>query len=266
MRRDDIVTKLGPWLAKQQRHAWKPIVRGGEGPAAGSKFGGTPWTEPNAPWPACGCCKKPLPLFLQICLDELPAELGHRYGSGLLQLFYCTRDDCQGMGGWDPFEDNLSRVRVISPSGAGLSTPLLPPHELMPAKQIIGWTAFADLPAPPEHDELGLNYTYDFDAGTLRIECPEIGFAVTNPMNDCPAEKIAVSEHGDKLAGWPAWVQGVEYPTCPRCGNRMIHVFQVDSEDNIPFMFGDVGRGHITQCPEHKEVVAFGGHAVEGNP
>ena len=77
-------------------------------------------------------------------------------------------------------------------------------------------------------------------------------------MNDCPAEEIASSEPGDKLAGWPAWVQGVEYPNCPRCGRRMAHVFQVDSEDHVPFMFGDAGCGHITQCPEHKEVVAFG--------
>jgi hypothetical protein len=38
----------------------------------------------------------------------------------------------------------------------------------------------------------------------------------------------------------------------------MVHVFQVDSEDNVPFMFGGSGCGYITQCPEHKEVVAFG--------
>ena len=35
-------------------------------------------------------------------------------------------------------------------------------------------------------------------------------------------------------------------------------IFQLDSEDHVPFMFGDVGTGHITQCPEHLEVVAFG--------
>jgi hypothetical protein len=34
-------------------------------------------------------------------------------------------------------------------------------------------------------------------------------------------------------------------------------VFQ-HTGDSIPFMFGDMGIGHITQCPEHKEVVAFG--------
>lgn len=81
---------------------------------------------------------------------------------------------------------------------------------------------------------------------------------MTNPMNACPAEEIATATPVDKLGGWPAWVQGVEYPSCPRCGKRMVLVFQVDSEDNVPFMFGDIGCGHVTQCPKHKEVVAFG--------
>jgi hypothetical protein len=127
----------------------------------------------------------------------------------------------------------------------------------LPAKQITDWTRCDDLPTPCEHDELGLIYSYDFEAGTLRLECPEVDLDVINPMSTCSAEDIAVSVTGDKLAGWPAWVQNVEYLECPRCGRRMIHVFQVDSEDNVPFMFGDSGCGHITQCPEHKEIVAF---------
>ncbi|BAY43233.1 hypothetical protein SAMD00079811_08120 [Scytonema sp. HK-05] len=31
-----------------------------------------------------------------------------------------------------------------------------------------------------------------------------------------------------------------------------------DSQNNLPFMFGDVGCGHITQCKTHKTQVAFG--------
>jgi uncharacterized protein YwqG len=62
---------------------------------------------------------------------------------------------------------------------------------------------------------------------------------------------------GDKLAGWPLWIQGVEYPSCPICQAEMSLVFQIDSEDNVPYMFGDVGCGHITQCREHKEQLAF---------
>ena len=223
-----------------------------------SKFSGTPWIGPNAPWPECGNCKQPLQLFLQLDLGDLPDELGQRFGTGLLQLFYCTRDDCQGNGGWEPFADDLSRVRVVQPNRPSLMTSMPQQNGSLTTKQIVGWTRFSDLPTPCEHDEIGLKYTYDFKAGTLQLECPELDFDLTNPMNDCPAEEIAISKPGDKLAGWPAWVQGVEYPHCPRCARRMVHVFQLDSEDNIPFMFGDVGCGHITQCPEHKEIVAFG--------
>ena len=258
MTADEIARQLDPWMARHRRPAWKPVVELGDGPATASKFCGTPWVGPDARWPDCGHCQKPLQLFLQLDLGDLPEELGRQFGEGLLQLFYCTRDECQGYGGWEPFADDLSRVRVVRPGGTGLETPVPEQESRFPPKRIVGWQRFQDLPTPCEHDELGLKYTYDFDAGTLRLECPELGLDLTNPMNDCPAEEIAISQPGDKLAGWPAWVQDVEYPNCPRCGRRMAHLFQVDPEDNVPFMFGDCGCGHITQCPEHREVVAFG--------
>jgi hypothetical protein len=50
---------------------------------------------------------------VQLDLTALPPELGQQFGPGLLQLFYCTRDDCDGLGGWEPFADDLSRVRVV---------------------------------------------------------------------------------------------------------------------------------------------------------
>jgi uncharacterized protein YwqG len=70
-------------------------------------------------------------------------------------------------------------------------------------------------------------------------------------------EAISIAKNGDKLGGWPYWIQGAEYPDCPECGARMEVVFQLDSNNNLPFMFGDVGCGHITQCPRHKDVVTF---------
>jgi uncharacterized protein YwqG len=258
MKCGEIVEMLEPWLARQRRPAWKPIVQEGDGPSTVSKFCGTPWIAADAPWPECEHCKMPLPLFLQLDLEDLPKELGKRFGTGLLQLFYCTRDDCQGYGGWEPFADDLSRVRIVQPSLSSQVTFAPRQDGYFPAKRIVGWTRFTDLPMPCEHDELGLTYTYDLDAGTLRLECAEVDLDLANPMDDCSAEEIATSELGDKLVGWPAWVQNVEYPHCPRCGRRMVHVFQVDSEDNIPFMFGDVGCGHITQCTEHKDILAFG--------
>jgi hypothetical protein len=197
--------------------------------------------------------RRPLPLFLQLDLADLPAELGQPFGAGLLQLFYCTRDDCQGYGGWEPFADDLSRVRVVHPTGTCTVTAAGP----FPGKRIVGWSRFIDLPDLEEHPSLGLRHVYDYRAGTVRLECPELGLALDGAIADDLPERVA-SSGGDKLAGWPYWVQGVEYPCCPRCGQRMVLVFQLDSNCNLPFMFGDVGCGHITQCPEHKEVVAFG--------
>jgi uncharacterized protein YwqG len=258
MSTDDIIEKLEPWLARHRRLAWKPVVKDGDGPASSSKFCGTPWIGPDAPWPHCGHCNNPLPLFLQLDLDELPKELGGRFGTGLLQLFYCTLDKCQGCGGWEPFADDLSRVRIVRPTDSASKGFVVEDAAGFPAKRIVGWSPLIDLPKPSEHEELGLKYTYDFDAGTVRLACPELGLLFDSIKDHMLAENIANSQLGDKLAGWPAWIQGVEYPKCPQCGRRMVHVFQVDSEDNIPFMFGDAGCGHITQCPVHKEVVAFG--------
>jgi uncharacterized protein YwqG len=257
MGQEEIIRKLEPWRAKNRRPAWKPVVELREGPLTASKFCGSPWVGPGATWPICRCCAAPRTLFLQLDLAKLPEELGRRFGTGLLQLFYCTRDNCQGNGGWEAFGDDLSCVRVIQANGPALPASSAK-DEGFPAKQIVGWTRFDDLPSPGEHEVLGLSYDYDFGAKTLGLQCPELHFADTYPMDDCPAEIIANSQPGDKLSGWPFWIQGVEYPICPRCGRRMVLVFQVDSEENVPFMFGDGGCGHITQCPEHKEVVAFG--------
>lgn len=254
----EIAEKLEPWLAKQRRAAWRPIVELGDGPADAPKFCGTPWLEADSDWPECGTCGEPLQSFLQLDLAALPEELGGRFGTGLLQLFYCANLSCDGEG-WSPFSDDKSSlVRVVQPHGPNRGGP--PPREdpEFPAQRIVGWDRFEDLPDPQELREVGLNYTFDFKADTIRVECPELGFDVTSPTDECQVEEIANSKLGDKLAGWPFWVQGIEYPNCPQCGRRMILVMQLDSEDNIPFMFGDAGCGHITQCPEHKEVVAFG--------
>ncbi len=194
-----------------------------------------------------------MPVFVQLDLAQLPPALEQRFGTGLLQLFYCTECD----GGWEPFAKS-QLVRVGRLTGAP-SAPRLPQDgKRLPPKAIVGWEEIVDLPDPEEHEQLGLSYTYDFAARVVRLEWPEVGLTIDRSLDEGLAEAVATAASGDKLAGWPAWVQGVEYPSCPRCGQRMRLVFQLDSEDHLPFMFGDMGTGHVTQCPAHLEVVAFG--------
>jgi uncharacterized protein YwqG len=253
MQAQEIVSLLQPWRDRQQRPAWRPIVVEGEPVTPSSKFGGLPWLAPGEAWPTCGDCGNPLSFFLQLDLADLPSALEQRFGTGVLQLFYCTECD----GGWEPFAAS-QLVRVVDPDAPGLAADPPGDLEVFPVQSIISWEEFTDLPAPTEHDTLGLLYDYDFEHNTVRVNCPEFGVSTEGSSDDNIAEAIALATPGDKLAGWPAWIQGVEYPSCPECEQQMRLVIQLDSDDHLPYMFGDVGTGHITQCPEHLEVVAFG--------
>ncbi len=253
MEAKEILDRLALWRDAQKRSTWKPIVEEGDGGADTSKFSGIPSLAENEPYPRCGTCQALMPLFLQLNLNQLPEELSGRFGSGLLQMFYCT--DCDSYMSLE----NTKLVRLVQPLACSQSLQG-ENYPSFPAKTIVGWTQMDDYPSPEEHDELGLIFDYDFSANTVRIECPLVGLVTEDlPMDSAPeAEEVATALPGDKLAGYPRWIQGIEYPECPQCNRRMELVFQIDSEDNLSYMFGDVGCGHITQCPEHKEVLTFG--------
>jgi hypothetical protein len=50
---------------------------------------------------------------------------------------------------------------------------------------------------------------------------------------------------------------GAAGATGPQCATPMTLVFQLASEDNLPFIWGDDGTAHITQCPHHQEQLTF---------
>ncbi|WP_104901104.1 DUF1963 domain-containing protein [Nostoc sp. 'Peltigera membranacea cyanobiont' N6] len=79
-------------LSGVKRLAWKPIVQEGDGDLTVSKFGGKPWLNADEEWPCCPNCGKPIQLFLQLNLDELPQNLNTKFGNGILQFFYCTNE------------------------------------------------------------------------------------------------------------------------------------------------------------------------------
>jgi uncharacterized protein YwqG len=253
-----VLRALEPWLERQRRPAWRPVTE--KGVAGRSQIGGLPLLRRGEGWPICARCGESHELFLQLDSRDLPHGAQWVDG-GVLQVFYCTR--CAGeIEGWAPFSQ-AHVVRVVP------SDELVPPppdarqRALRPAA-ITGWEAFEDLPQPTEHDELGLNLDYDFQTKTIAVRCPSIGVSIDGVDLEAQdddglelAEAISAAAAGDKLGGWPHWIQGVEYPSCPRCAARMALVFQLDSEDNLDFMFGDSGVAHVTQCPQHSDIVAL---------
>jgi hypothetical protein len=180
-------------------------------------------------------------LFVQLHLAALPKDVGKEFGAGLVQMFFCTNSapccdvECEG---WQPFAASHF-LRLAQAPAPAQATPIPEPiaEAYFPAKLITGWREIEDYPHPWECADHGVDLE-DSEYETL--------------------DRLAFDSQGDKLAGWPIWIQAVEYPNCRRCGQRMRMVFQIDSECNLPYMFGDCGRGHITQCPEHKHELAFG--------
>jgi uncharacterized protein YwqG len=256
--REEVIRQLAPWREAHRRPAWKPRTESRDGDVTASKFSGAPWLGKGEDWPACPGCRRPLQLFLQLNLSQLPAELGSRYGGGLLQLFYCRHTEegeCTAGGGYQAF-NGPKVVRVVQPEGRPKGRPRIGEGSF-PPKTIVGWDRVDDSPNGQDHDQFGLDYRYDFALGTVDVFCNEPKLAFENQKSSGLAEAISSALPGDKLAGWPCWIQHAEYPKCPHCRRRMDLVFQIDSNDNLPYMFGDSGCGHITQCPEHKDVVAF---------
>ena len=234
---DTVLPPVADALRPFLRQTFVPVVAEDDPEGPVSKLGGRPWLPDGESWPTCVNCLVPLQLFLQLDLDALP-EGAQDHGHGLAQLFYCTSDEpicaveCEA---YLPFSD-CTLARVVDPRAPGMTAPLdLSPHKF-PARAIVGWEAREDLPSADELSEHGL----DLDDHSAQI------------LSDAEMPRA-----GDKLDGWPYWVQGLEYPSCPTCGATMRLLFQIDSEDNLPYMFGDTGCAHLTQCPEHPEVLAF---------
>ena len=252
---DEILEKLAPWGAAQERPAWVPATNGEKAAESNSWFGGAPLVSDSDQWPTCNDCDEPMRFMFQLAGVDLPSEFKLLDDDKILQVFYCSSDDgnCEC---WEPFS-GTHRIRCFTEQVAAPEHPTQ--FAPLTKKVITGWRQIVDLPHPEEHEELGLSYKYDWNSRTISLKCnnPPLEVDGLRIKDDIP-ERIAIPEQGDKLGGWPAWVQGPEYPSCPECGTRLRALFQVDSEDNLDYMFGDCGCAHLTQCPNHTDVFAFG--------
>ena len=246
------------------RPAWKPIVIEGDSDRLASKFSGRPWLGIDETWPPCPCCAEPLQLFLQLNLSQLPEPVREEFGTGLLQMFHCMSDKCgfeveEGTiyYGRVPFLIKNVRIRVVQPVGMG-STPPLPQIDgedygtYLPAKTITEWLEIEDYPDPDDLVELV--------SGWERLQENDLWDAVMERLglDDLDNyDELYPTDESDKLGGYPRWVQGMECPGCPVCQAPMRQVFQLASEQNLNYAFGDLGIAHILQCKTHKDQFAF---------
>lgn len=272
---DDVIAAFQPWRNRWRRTAYRPITS--DQPIDGniSQFGGSPKLLPGESRPTCGRCGNILPLLVQIDLASLP-DNDLPWNTGIFQLLYCPRQaadifDVLGHAlqnprknaSCDDFEafSECHFLRVIDRESAHSSGESN--EKDFPRQDIVEWKQFSDFPGSAEHRKLGLQYDYNFKIGSTEtsIHWEEGNVHFENlketDTSDGIAETISSAEPGDKLLGWPHWAQGVEYPNCPKCDKQMQYFLQIDSQDNLPHMLGDLGCGHVSFCPDHFEQIAF---------
>jgi predicted DNA-binding WGR domain protein/uncharacterized protein YwqG len=258
--------KMERWFAAYRRLMFIPDVQDGDLGLTASKFGGTAWLAEGESWPHCGGCRRPMQLFLQLNLDQLPAELGRRFGEGLLQYFMCTWTDVEKECGamtqaYFPLSEN-KLVRVVRHDYLPRSVSAPDVGTNFPCKTMVGWKKSEEYPRFIEWERLGLREEDDFDRDAdlvrfLRCDRPKVNMQTSDQMYEFLTGPAWCSQ-GDKLAGWPWWTQEVEYPDCPKCGCSMTNVvFQLDSRTNLPYSFGRSGIGNVFQCPKHLDSVVF---------
>jgi hypothetical protein len=226
-------------LAPHRRAAWLPVVRAEENRPHASRYGGAPWLAQGEAWPECPLCKRPMQLFIQLAADDVPEAARNLFGDGLVQLFYCAWRDtlcATGSDAWEPFATTVL-ARRVQPSGEEAVPPLPGFDPNVNAVRIIGWEEQADYPTPWELEPLGIELEDDEDERTGDI--------------------WDANDPGDKLGGWPRWVQCEDAPTCPRCARKMRLLFQLGIAGNLRLDYGGGAIGYLTRCEDHADVLAF---------
>jgi ankyrin repeat protein len=213
-------------LAGHRRDTWIP-VRGDRAlvdvPEDLSWFGGLPLLAGGETWPLCAGCPAALTFFAQVDLAVVP-DAGQGVGADrLLQFFYCLK--CEPSHAFD----DGALVRLVDPAGRTVAAESPEGVAVFPPRPVLDWIPLDD---------------YPYREGPLSPAEATLAFEL--------------NQQGDKVGGWPNWVQDPDYPQCPQGDHQMRRLaLQIDSHSGVPHMWGDNGVGLILQCHEHPRQLAF---------
>ncbi|MGX7671241.1 ankyrin repeat domain-containing protein [Plantactinospora sp. DSM 117369] len=232
------IERVAQKLAAAARDAWKPIIEYGEAATTDnpSQYGGLPWLLVGEHWPLCANCIGALTFFGQIDLDQAPGVGDNRFGSGLLQMFYCIECDAN-----DP-DGNL--IRIVDSAGRSATAEAPEEVEVIPAHPITGWhRPIKDYPTYLEEYE------------------PYVESLTDERLTDDERRaKFKLNRNRDKLGGWPCWIHDNDYPSCPKGGHLMDQLILQIFHDTEDHQWRDVsydGVGYVLQCPRHHDHVTL---------
>ncbi len=245
MYNEDIARLITPLIQAASAVELRRVASAEHG--VGSRFGGRPYAEAGESWPICGTCARPLSFICQIHMSDCT----HRPipGIGLFTFFYCwecfpQEDGGELAGQWlvrcytDPQHRKATLIEPPQPGEPVQTTPCA-----------ITMQATRSLP--------------DWDG--IAVWCPEAAdlSAQANPDESwqpylSTAEQlVGEADYASMVGGYPHWVQSDATPTCPRCGQRMKLLAQIDSERAAGITWGDSGLVYLFVCPNHLSQMRF---------
>ena len=243
-------------LGPHRKACWVPQVGGEPGPLH-SRLGGPALLASGEEWPCCGDCGQPMLPVISVHPDDIP-EPAYR-DLGWFQFFYCVDRNCHCPNAWEVGARNrlarfVSEPLEASPLGA-LSD--------YPAVELSGWQQRHDA----SDDDLWPEFrqwsgSWQDDLANSEFERWYPGYRENFQLRAEQLPEVASyldTYRGDKWGGWPAWAQGIEYPDCPHCSQRMSLLYQLNVDggegSHFPQLFAADGTGHIYICPDHKELL-----------
>ncbi len=200
-------------IDKHKGPAWLPVALRSPDRLEATKFGGAAMIPEGTQWPQCPHCKKPLKLALQLNMNELPCPPAEVRARNIDMIPINSTLQFFMCGDWECLikDEKASSTIVRMIDQTKPVSKAAAPEDLYPVLIVNSWTETAEKPES-EDEEAG------------------------------PLEK-------DKLFGIPKWVQFPRQVTCDKCKNSMVYFFQIVSNNNLPFQFGDAGIGYIFLCP-----------------
>lgn len=266
----ELEERFGP----HRRTAWAPVMGAPGQPGEFGQFGGMPRLQNGENWPGCGCCHTDMTLVLEIHLEKAPEAFQKRVGGeGCFQIFYCQNQSCSVEAAWEAFQSN-SLARLLPVPGEAADRPQRVEYEAIP---IVGWVPLPE--GPGWEDRYGLGLDRDFLNSDMVSTFSEMAETWTegDSYYDAIFDYFGLSDEtapelfsyvrtlpGDKLLGWPAWSQGVEYPHCPECQEQMEMLVQINNDGHgvgtpgygsaLGQVFAGDGNGHIFYCPDHGQM------------
>lgn len=222
-------------LNKHSKKAYIPLTETvKEEHSIHSKFGGLPYLTPENEYPKCSNCGKHLQLLVQLNLEDLPENTEN----GLIQLYFCTNPNTQCESKLTSKNITTSIFRKLEITGNSvIDSPDKEP--IFPEKRITQFIEFIDYPHREDYYKMG-----------IELQVPD---AIYDYMM---ANNIGTTNANDKLFGYPHWLQSSEFTNTLKSDNEHL-LFQLASNDNLPFMFGDSGIGYLLKNRNHNNPLSF---------